>query len=1143
MRLTLGALVFGVFLSGWHARGEAPAAADARNVAEVRRLIDVVADAQDVEARIDAARAALKLEPRIKKWTFQYSRAWFRGTLLRAIGKDLQRRPTGNHEDNLDQAIAAYQESLRTLTKAVSAPDWGLTQYNLGDAYLGRRREGAAVNQERAIAAFLAALTVYDRGSKQWAELKYKLGIVYGDRERGDKSDNHAKAIEAYQDTLRVYTRENSPEWFGATRWRLGQELIERAGGSADIETAVGLLEDTVQGLSRQDFPELWGELQFALGRAYDRRVAADRADNLERAIDAYEKALASGTPGSESWARTQVNLAAAYGDRIRGDRADNIERAIKGYEAALNVFTREASPDDWAHFQDMLGNAYRSRIRGDRADNLETAIGLHQNALTVYKRERTPREWAFARANLAGGYLRRRIGAPAENSREAIEGLEAAMTVLTREAAPLEWAGLQDNLGAAYIERPDGDHAENQERGIAAYEAALSVYTRQAAPEDWAHAKANLAKAYAYRIRGDVQDNYRRAIEASLAAIEVYSLQAHPSDFLEQVRLLGPMYIETKNLPAAASIYADARKAFLLQFGGGLDDAQARDVLTNVGPLFSESAYVAAEQGETARALALLNEGKARLMAAALRQLALDLPPEGRARYRELQSDVRRWSAAAATETGAAGIEAVRNLVASRDELLGLIDKGSAAATGSGEIMDWIGPLVPDGGAIVAPIVTFFGGRILIVTRAAGGPVISVVPLPDLTTPAVRDLLGRSVDADGSWLSSYAKNYEMQVVAGELADLREQYQGSARANDQDDSAGRAAVRKKYEETYREYERLDREWRGAIDKVGADMWRLFAGALDRALGERGVAPGAQIVWLPPGGLGVLPLGLARDPAGGQRFGDRYAIAYAPSLVALRVARDELARPFRPSLAAIANPTGNLQFAGPEAAIVAGHFDAAARIVLEQDAATPQAVVAALQDRTYWHFSTHGTFSWRSALDSALILSDGSGARAPLTMQDLLQVQGIGRPRMVVLSACETGFYDSRSNPEEFTGLPNAFMSLGATGVLATLWQVEDSASMLLVAKFYDLHLRDGLAPPEALRRAQGWLRGASAEDLVAYAQDAAKAARIGSDDVARLVASLRRGGVAPAPAASGAASDAPPFADPYYWGAFIYTGL
>ena len=80
-------------------------------------------------------------------------------------------------------------------------------------------------------------------------------------------------------------------------------------------------------------------------------------------------------------WANTEVNLGNAFTERIDGDRADNLEKAIAAYEAALTVVTVEASPREWAGIQNNLGAVYRARMRGELADNLEKSIALLEAA------------------------------------------------------------------------------------------------------------------------------------------------------------------------------------------------------------------------------------------------------------------------------------------------------------------------------------------------------------------------------------------------------------------------------------------------------------------------------------------------------------------------------------------------------------------------------------------------------------------------------------------------------------------------------------------------------------------------------------------------------------------------------------------
>jgi CHAT domain-containing protein len=177
----------------------------------------------------------------------------------------------------------------------------------------------------------------------------------------------------------------------------------------------------------------------------------------------------------------------------------------------------------------------------------------------------------------------------------------------------------------------------------------------------------------------------------------------------------------------------------------------------------------------------------------------------------------------------------------------------------------------------------------------------------------------------------------------------------------------------------------------------------------------------------------------------------------------------------------------------------------------------------------------------------------------LSVGRLLETDGLGRPRLVVLSACETGLYDITSSPDEFIGLPGTFTALGAAGVLGTLWPVSDAATALLMARFYDLHMEGGSDPPEALDRAQAWLREATNDDLNGYAKVAAARGRLQGGQLASIEQELRPNPVArsrrnaPVEFTTGsngttATPNAPPpgpahpYAHPYYWAGFIYTG-
>jgi CHAT domain-containing protein len=59
-----------------------------------------------------------------------------------------------------------------------------------------------------------------------------------------------------------------------------------------------------------------------------------------------------------------------------------------------------------------------------------------------------------------------------------------------------------------------------------------------------------------------------------------------------------------------------------------------------------------------------------------------------------------------------------------------------------------------------------------------------------------------------------------------------------------------------------------------------------------------------------------------------------------------------------------------------------------------------------------------------------------------------------------------------------------------------------------MAKFYDLHLDDGLPPATALKQTQAWLRAATREELIAYGKSAAAKAKMDSTHFTALETKL-----------------------------------
>jgi CHAT domain-containing protein len=124
-----------------------------------------------------------------------------------------------------------------------------------------------------------------------------------------------------------------------------------------------------------------------------------------------------------------------------------------------------------------------------------------------------------------------------------------------------------------------------------------------------------------------------------------------------------------------------------------------------------------------------------------------------------------------------------------------------------------------------------------------------------------------------------------------------------------------------------------------------------------------------------------------------------------------------------------------------------------------------------------HFATHALMDNKHPDLSGIVLSlvDEKGQHQDGFLR-LSDIYNLKLPvDLVVLSACQTGLgKDVRG--EGLIGLTRGFMYAGASGVVASLWKVDDEATAELMKHFYAGLFDKGLAPSAALREAQLALR-------------------------------------------------------------------
>ena len=204
---------------------------------------------------------------------------------------------------------------------------------------------------------------------------------------------------------------------------------------------------------------------------------------------------------------------------------------------------------------------------------------------------------------------------------------------------------------------------------------------------------------------------------------------------------------------------------------------------------------------------------------------------------------------------------------------------------------------------------------------------------------------------------------------------------------------------------------------------------------------------------------------------------------------------------------------------------------------------------------YLHFGTHGLANNDKAFASALFLARDKlpgglpvGGRkyydGELTAQEVLRDWKLDAD-LVTLSACETAL-GRNAGGDGLLGFAQAFLTAGSRAVCLSLWSVDDTATALLMDRFYQnlAGERDGLKKPmgkaAALAEAKAWLRN------LTVAEAAERAASLSKDAVARGAGEVALKVVAPNPMTDDAKpmgdGGPKPFAHPRYWAAFILIG-
>ncbi|MFN2532918.1 MAG: CHAT domain-containing protein [Pyrinomonadaceae bacterium] len=141
-----------------------------------------------------------------------------------------------------------------------------------------------------------------------------------------------------------------------------------------------------------------------------------------------------------------------------------------------------------------------------------------------------------------------------------------------------------------------------------------------------------------------------------------------------------------------------------------------------------------------------------------------------------------------------------------------------------------------------------------------------------------------------------------------------------------------------------------------------------------------------------------------------------------------------------------------------------------------DASRAKVINGDLSSYRVIHIATHGVINTEHPQLSGVVFSlfdrQGQPQDGFLRLHDIYNLHLPAD--LVVLSACSTGL-GKEIKGEGFVGLTRGFMHAGASGVVASLWKVDDDATAELMKYFYEAMFKDGLPAAAALRQAQMWM--------------------------------------------------------------------
>ena len=281
--------------------------------------------------------------------------------------------------------------------------------------------------------------------------------------------------------------------------------------------------------------------------------------------------------------------------------------------------------------------------------------------------------------------------------------------------------------------------------------------------------------------------------------------------------------------------------------------------------------------------------------------------------------------------------------------------------------------------------------------------------------------------------------------------------------------------------------------RSQIKPLAQQLYGWLIDPLAQQLEQAGIE---SIIYAPDGALRYVPLAALHD--GEQYLAQRFSINHitTASLTDINLEPNRQNRRLLAAACADCNftiPVGDRRFTFADLPFTETEVQTLAQQFSEVDILLNQAfhpdAMAELPGYDIVHLATHAAFVTGSPDESFIVFGDGD----TVNLRQIRRQWNLANAELVVLSACETAVGSAElGSGVEILGLGYQIEQAGAQATLASLWQVSDGGTQVLMNAFYGA-LNQGMTKTEALRQAQIAL---ITEDFSAVGGERATLARV-----------------------------------------------